>query len=98
MTDLELIKAACVAANPDKDWQHWETPDRLVDTSPRLADVLLAIGEKLPKTEYLVDARGFVLSYSTLSVAEPSVSWNLRADNLDDQSLECLAFIANLLR
>lgn len=64
----------------------------------RLADVLLAIGS----TEYGIDATGhFLKDFCEKSAwddkGEIPFKWNLKQDDLEKQSKECLAFIASLL-
>lgn len=62
----------------------------------RLADVLLAIGEK-----YAVDGSGMLLKRqfgtSAYDCAGMPGGWNLRADDLTQQSPECIDFLYELL-
>jgi hypothetical protein len=59
-------------------------PHQIIGRPIRLADVLLVLFDTKGEAE-----RGFILTV----VAD----WNLRADTLDEQSDECVAFLAGLL-
>lgn len=70
----------------------------------RLSDVLLAIGEFSEKEDlrYVVNSHGRFCTYVP-EVGHDSVIfaeglWNLRADYLEQQSSETLAFLANILK
>lgn len=62
----------------------------------RLADVLLAIGDILDETQTYKEKMGdyFVVGHDE---KDEQLKWNLKDDNLDNQSPETLEFIANLL-
>lgn len=68
----------------------------------RLADVLLAIHAKAPenKTRITLESDGqFIQRLDNGSFTEPWArsNWNLKDDNLEHQSEECINFIAELL-
>lgn len=80
---LDLIRHKCVAANPTKDYTFYE---------PHLADVLLAIqnigrplGEAMSNVWWNKQERKLLNLY------------DLRKDNLTDQSDNTIKFIADLL-
>jgi len=68
---------------------------RIIGRSLRLADILLAIIEKMS----VGDLRGFnINSYGEFFLGDDAKgSWNLRADDYDLQTEECKNFIANML-
>jgi hypothetical protein len=59
----------------------------------RLADVLLAIGGRNVKSYYSVHKDG----HWCISNFRDLCWWNLRKDDLTEQSDECIAFLADLL-
>ena len=97
---IDLIRPACLEANPtdstqldQHSWQGLQTK-RKTGRPIRLADVLLAIPTLWvqPKTDVGNGTR-FIHS----GMANSGISWNLRRDDLAEQSDECVAFLANLL-
>lgn len=60
----------------------------------RLADVLLAIKDRVVKTDYLSRTYEEIqdLTYNII------IRWNLKQDRLEDQSPETIEFIYNLLK
>lgn len=90
---LEAIRAAVEKAEPeDSRWKVICADEEVV----RLADVLLALGQlKKPyRRPFLVTERGeFVdVNFNLRS------TWNLRQDDLSQQSDECVAFLYELLK
>ena len=95
MDKLQTIREACIKANPKKEWEEY-FPDAgdhrgvAVDIPCRLAAVLLAIDEK------------FVEENSGNWGVEETQSklvklWNLRNDDLSQQSEETINFLYDLL-
>lgn len=85
MTNYEKLKQVIQAANPGRDWRVFWSDDVTI----RLADVLLAMvnkfyGDNIPKYEDY--ASQLCMGY-----------WNLKDDNLDNQSEECKKFLIKLL-
>lgn len=85
--NLEIIRKAAIAANPEKEWVYFRyeggTESTEYEEPIRLADVLLAISLLPPPcNDYLVS----------------TIGWNLRRDDLAEQSEETLAFLADLLK
>lgn len=101
---LTAIRAKCIEANPDNVCWGLPSGGNIKDArSPRLADVLLAIGtaennalRPFPR-DVAVDGRGIISSYFSLT-DKRSESWNLRNDDLSAQSDECVQFLCELLR
>lgn len=73
--------------------QHYEILGRPI----RLADVLVAIKEKSQTIEGLADDKFIVFDTGIQRLVYQGL-WNLRADRLEDQSEETLAFVAGLLK
>lgn len=125
MTDLEIIRAACVKANPEIEIDEWfvcpihgriDSPighstgcRENVHTEPeyrpiRLADVLLAVRET--NQSWYVRNDGVFFEWEKFTdggdghhgVKSSYIVWNLRTDDLEQQSPETLAFLANLLK
>lgn len=95
---LESIRQACIKANPDVYSPTGLEP--LLEGRPiRLADVLLAIGNMLT----IVDCDGnFYQMKMKLSDKEPKFEkhlgkWNLRIDDLTQQSEAFIDFLHSLL-
>lgn len=90
MTDYDIIRTACVKANPDA--YEFGIP-RLF----RLADVLLALQDNEALGDY-TNTDGYLtfLDY-TDELPKTAWSWNLRNDDLSQQSPETLKFLAELL-
>lgn len=61
----------------------------------RLADVLLAMNDHAPLA--CSHSGGFLKGGREWKYREPVVRWNLRADDLEQQSDECIEFIHSLL-
>lgn len=92
-TSLEIVREACVKANPnilirDED-DGFKTEDKV-----RLADVLLTIGKV--DVVVAVDVTGSFWRIGEQKLLK-SYAWNLRQDNLEEQSEECLQFLGTLL-
>jgi hypothetical protein len=98
MTDYDIIREACIKANPDKSWIK-EVVDIDGDmVQPTLADVLLAIEfRKCPQIYYVADTGRFYQDEYDAPTRLPA-AWNLRNDDLSKQSLETLKFLAELLK
>jgi hypothetical protein len=94
---LEAIRAACIRANPhisersigavdeDTGTDMWVRDDTI-----RLADVLM-----LPDTSEMLNAtdeENATVCFRFIRM------WNLRKDDLTEQSDECVAFLYNLLK
>lgn len=106
---LKVIRDACLKANPEIEVRNSSmmlkgTFTGLInhrDTKIRVADVLLAL-ESIKSREhtYWIDCGGQFASrkFSEEHESWLHVFWNLRADNLNEQSDECVAFIAELLK
>lgn len=103
---LEVIRAACIKANPEI-----EKRERVLAEFGagyfhpiRLADVLLAIGGEKGQTKGLVvNTLGQMTVMELIegglavrSLPDIIVEWNLRRDDLTQQSDECVAFVASL--
>jgi hypothetical protein len=89
---LADIRAKCIEANPEKDWTRIT-----VDEPCRLADVLLA----MDSNNVAVKDTGAILvrdpeTYN-FGWEKPHPVWNLRTDDLTQQSPETIAFIHSLL-
>lgn len=91
---LDLIRAACIEANVKiltraNKWHGIGGEDDI-----RLADVLLAIPTLWvqPKTDV-----GNGTRFINSGMANSGISWNLRRDDITEQSVECVAFLAELL-
>lgn len=97
---VEIIRAACIKANPAIETRRIEGDDEgqpmwMQDNTIHLADVLLAIGE-LTDAYIVVSANG-VVHQKILSQFDEMCRYNLRADDLTQQSDEFLEFAAQLL-
>lgn len=96
---LEIIKQKCIAANPEIGTAraHWPFEREI-----RLADVLLAVDVfRNGKNEhgYSVRHTGRIYEDDLNSVAKKQVGvWNLRADDLQEQSPETIEFLYSLLK
>lgn len=103
MTNLEIIRAACIKANPKIivnqhaqliGWDHKVT--YFEEKRPiRLADVLLAIGGESDTEQ---SQWRYLGNLSKVCGFGWNVAWNLRNDDLSQQSPETLRFLANLLK
>lgn len=83
---LDLIRAACIEANVKILTRANKWHGIGGEDDIRLADVLLAINES-KKRPYGYDVLMEIVAY-----------WNLRKDDLSEQSVECVAFLAGLLK
>ena len=101
MNTVNKIKEACRKANPDKTWNWGCECDRTYKDPFTLADVLLAInlldvihwnGARYELGEFRVSAEGYFM----LKERNP-VRWNLKDNNLENQSPETIDFIHGLL-
>lgn len=99
------IREACIKANPEIEKR--ELPEMSDSSFPwpeiRLADVLLAILAVNPanRTNILVESGGLIKqmewSDDDRYVYKSGADYNLRADDLTQQSDECIEFISSLL-
>lgn len=97
---LDLIRAACIEANPSdttlRDKNSWQGLQikREYGRPVRLADVLLALPTLWvqPKTDVGNGTRSI-----NSGMMNSGISWNLRRDDLAEQSDECVSFLAELL-
>jgi hypothetical protein len=89
---LQTIRQACITANED-----------ILSRRPevvRLADILMAVGQSHPGKVFLISSAGVFASFkaeSGLNVYQ-GVGWNLRKDELTDQSDACIDFLYHLLK
>lgn len=99
---LTIIKRACHVA-------HGNDSGEADPMQPfGLCDVLLAIGESLNEVDYGygprqvneigINADGWFVGLGTLDGAGIDAKWNLRADNLTEQSDECILFLYGLFK
>jgi hypothetical protein len=109
---LADIRAACIKANPSI-LELEEMSGLRIERPIRLADVLLAIELSVGSniTYYSADTRGCIYGTIELDPVQlnnfpgvdhfikhiPGPTWNLRKDDLTEQSDECVAFLAQLL-
>ena len=95
---LQLIRQACIEANPGKEWYtRWSTAVQVHPAT--LVDVLLAIHAVNPYS-YFVDIRGDFWKWVNMDVApirNEHVRWNLREDDLTKQSPETIDFLYDVL-
>jgi hypothetical protein len=110
---LDRIRAACIDANPEiakrEELYH---PQGMGASKPisifgtiRLGDLLLVIGNSKKRHSVTIDAQrdNLVFFWATKDPDNPDRAtllrsqWNLRKDDLTEQSDECVAFLANLL-
>lgn len=75
-------------------------PKEILGRPIRLADILIAIEKvKLGDVYYSIRTGGEIIKGNIETSYEEEVSfWNLRTDNLDQQSPECIEFLENLLK
>lgn len=97
---LALIREKCIAVNPSRVWWSADGPEEgnaAIWEPVRLADVLLAIGDR---ERIHVGGRGrfFTFKGDDMRDMVGGRFWNLRKDDLTEQSDECLAFLAELLQ
>lgn len=90
MNQIEIVREACVKANPaillGEDEAHQGPYYRPI----RLADVLLAMK--------LQEDREFAYQVKLIVGGAYNTMWNLRKDDLPQQTPETLAFLADLLK
>ncbi len=111
MTDLQIVRKACIEANPEivvnenAQLIHQDhTVEYFVQTRPiRLADVLLAIELKDKKDEYGNELTLEITHFgmfvgSVYNWEDEPVFWQLKNDTLESQSPETLSFLASLLQ
>lgn len=98
MNPIEIIRAACIKTNPEIETRRIDFEDEdtgadtwIQDDTIRLADVLLAIGAN----GFVVSGTGQFYTGDPAKFGQPH--WNLRKDNLSEQSPETLTFLAGLL-
>jgi hypothetical protein len=103
---LKDIREACRVANPEISSRgkcHASCGKRFPD-EVRLADVLLAMNSGNNKRWWAVDCVGEIIELTykegteQATVVETDIYWNLRKDDLTEQSDECLEFLADLLK
>jgi len=97
---LAAIRQKCIEANPTIKDDTLCTPECRVHRRPiRLADILLAAARNsvLEGWQYMVDVCGDFYALPDGNNPQLKAHWNLRADNLEDQSDETIAFIHSLL-
>lgn len=96
---LEAIRQKCIEANQDK----WTRSMQAREFPIRLADVLLAMhGNRKSGQLFAVVGNGAIYELSGGNFKEDAdkpalASWNLRQDDLEEQSPETIDFIANVL-
>lgn len=95
MTSLDLIREACVKANPEiVVWSPTvNEKERKAPRPIRLADVLLAIPEG-----FALDSQGYFCEGDYNGYVPNGLKWNLRNDSLESQSKDTIKFIASLLK
>lgn len=91
---LEIIRQKCIAANPEIGTAraHWPFEREI-----RLADVLLAIPHLKPRDHRNI-VRGQAESAGNVGFMTVICEWNLRADDLREQSPETIEFLHSLLK
>jgi hypothetical protein len=101
--NITIIREACIKANLDKECANEDDDNYCPQHTIHLADVLLAMTHILNRPgDWIIDTGGQfweIIGQSSEGdwVTKPhSVRWQLVADTLDEQSDECLAFLAEL--
>jgi hypothetical protein len=95
---LARVRAACIKANPERDWRgrQW------IEEPVRLADVLLALKGNaniaIDELGYFMEAEDSTRDNNLYSKVYQGRCWNLRQDDLTLQSDECVSFLASLLQ
>lgn len=107
-SNLEIIRAVCIDANPEivsvveNEFDGVDVSERPI----RFADVLLAIGKK-ERGHIFARADGEIAVFfkwvdfgeEKRHEVEPTyIEWNLRKDDLTQQSPETLQFLSDLLK
>jgi hypothetical protein len=101
---LQSIREACIKANPEKNWKGFKYGKLgVINATCGLADVLLAIWKANPanRTNITVESSGqfIYITYDDAGAYKNAgPEWNLRKDDLTEQSDESLAFLADLLK
>lgn len=99
MTNLEIIRKACIIANPDI--QYWnERWEQVEFREIRLADVLLALDINSTDKRWNISVSSNLIRIERLGIIEFSdvvCIWELKNDNLELQSEETIKFLADLL-
>lgn len=105
MTNLEIIKAACIKANPEIVGRF--SGRSMQDNSTKkdtiyLADVLVALGPLEGSLGIDKDGLFIIPTLPKLGGWEPARRtcpvWNIYKDSLEEQSEETLQFLADLLK
>lgn len=94
---LAAIREACIRANPEKSWTRSSAIFGVVAESVSLADVLLAIGDKLATELDSIVATPIGNGSLKIDCDHTRAYWNLRLDSLDDQDDPTVDFIHQLL-
>lgn len=111
MNTLQKIREAVIACHPEKfevdirrKGEGLAAYDAMMETLEEvtLADILLAIYAVQPANKTLVtlecDGQFVITSYDNAGkLVQLGATWNLRRDNLEDQSLETIGFIGSIL-
>lgn len=91
---IEAIRQACIKVNREREWKDFVAVGAPWKDSPcRLADVLLAI--KLFSIS-ITACRGYFAKNGVIPKGD--VKWNLRTDDLAQQSEETIDFIYELVK
>lgn len=89
---LRVNKEEALRGIPDDNGEVW----RIIGRPIRLADVLLAMGMRRPMRGMIYcTSDGVLIDFENRK--ESGAVWNLRADDLDQQSDETISFIHSLL-
>ena len=95
--NLQIIRDACVAANPKERVIIGGVLE--IITPIRLADVLLAVEGNDTRDLLRIDEYGVFWIGNSIEVVRENhkIQYNLRTDDITLQSDECIEFIAGLL-
>ena len=97
---INKIRKACIKANPEGFGIIDEQKSYPYMRDVRLADVLLVISNSVHNV--YIDADGVFIDYDSVwesgEVKVHDFNWNLKDNNLENQSEETLEFIFNLLK
>lgn len=101
---LAAIKEKVIAANPEQLEFVSLGGLKVLAREIRLADVLLAAETSIKGCQLAIETDGRFIDIADKTYDTPNkefqntgVKWNLRADDLDQQSDECVAFLHSLL-
>lgn len=108
-SSLDLVREACVKAQPDKPWEELRPDGGGYDYAYfpvpcRLADVLLAMNKLKHDGSYIISDAGYFAHFKAEGARIDKAmrvfecSWNLHNDSLESQSKETIDFIASLLK